>query len=347
MVVQERFPRTGVGWRLQSSVPAVDKLLRRDRDKRRAQRNSDTAASRLSLVERVIRLINPTISVTKKYSNTTNDDTQPLLLATSVFDAPTTIALFRRRVPRGSEKEDDDGQVSFVTAFWVCPVGVGRSRFFSAAVARNLPSWLHIPRWFTHATLNNFLDQDTVLVASQQGPVLSAEYEHGTPRSQLFAYGSPSDRSVRRIDQFWDATVARSPNRAVGLRRFVTQSAARSQLVSPDEFRRTVLDRKAQHLDICPDSQDAVRNLRRIRNAAAVLVTMWMGWVGRQSVMAPTTVATNRVLARSCWPWAVLVTLVGALCEHKRRQFYFNYPAWKRDRDLRKIPSKMWSDPSF
>lgn len=119
----------------------------------------------------------------------------------TTFDAPTHVTISRRT---------DTGETSFVTAFWVCPTGTGRSRFMSAAIGK-VP--FQVPRWFLHSSLNRFLDQDTVLVASQQPPVLSAEAKsleeskktmrQGTAkvgaRSGLFVYQSPTDRSVRLI----------------------------------------------------------------------------------------------------------------------------------------------------
>jgi len=321
--VEESFPRNGVGWRLESTVPAVEKLLRRDKalraQQQQSKKNNNSNKKSIPLAERILRVFNKSKSKT----------TAKPLLATSVFEAPATIALFRREETSSNDDSaaTTKGEVKFVTAFWVCPVGTGRSRFFSAAVAKNVPKWIKVPRWFSHVTLNNFLDQDTMLVASQQAPVLTAEAA-GLGRSKgVFAYASPTDRTVARIDQFWDATVGRAPNRAATLQALAQTGQLRS---TPD--RRTVLDREAQHLKICPDSQAAVRNLVRLRNAAAVIVAAWVGAAVKRS-------------STHFWPVAVAATLVGSLCERLRKEFYFNYPEWKRDRDLQKIPAKTWMDP--
>lgn len=119
----------------------------------------------------------------------------------TTFHAPTHVTISRRT---------ETGETSFITAFWVCPTGTGRSRFMSAAIGK-VP--FQVPRWLLHSSLNRFLDQDTVLVASQQAPVLSAEAKslednkktmrQGAAkvgaRSGLFVYQSPTDRSVRLI----------------------------------------------------------------------------------------------------------------------------------------------------
>jgi phenylpropionate dioxygenase-like ring-hydroxylating dioxygenase large terminal subunit len=293
----------GGSWTLTTTVPAVDKLGEVDRRKRENG-----------------------FGFTKKKA-TTKDQVSPRL-ATSVFHAPTTISL-SRRIPAsniGRPSADRDSTTSFVSGFWVCPTGTGKSRFFAASMVK-APKWIRIPRWLYHINLNNFLDQDTVLVASQQAAVLSAELE-GTGRSKgLFAYGSPTERAVRLIDQFWDETVSRVPNRNETLK---ILKATGQLLHTPD--RRIVLDREGQHLNICPDSQDAVRNCRAIRNSAWAVAGSWLV----RSVWTR-SVARYRI--------AIVAMLVAAATENVRQRFYFYYPESKRNRDLKQIPRKMWIDP--
>ena len=156
-------------------------------------------------------------------------------MATSVLYAPTTAALCRRQ---------PDGSTKFVSVFYVCPTGTGKSRFFSAAASRGMP--VRIPRWVFQMNLNGFLDQDTMLVASQQPPVLTAEAEgHATPRKSLYNYASPTDKSVRLLDQFWDATLHKAPNRQASLH--ALYRAGKLKQVPPREI---VLDRDVQHLKI-------------------------------------------------------------------------------------------------
>ena len=124
------------------------------------------------------------------------------ITGTTTFYAPTHVTICRR--------DDATNETKFITAFWVCPTGTGRSRLMTAGVAK---APFSPPRWLLHIVLNNFLDQDTVLVASQQAPVLSAEAKIAEEsrtnprpgpakvgaRSGLFVYQSPTDRSVRLI----------------------------------------------------------------------------------------------------------------------------------------------------
>ena len=58
----------------------------------------------------------------------------------------------------------------------------------------------------THIGILNFLDQDSVLVASQQPHVLGAEADAlasggGGARKKLYSYQSPSDRAVSLIGE--------------------------------------------------------------------------------------------------------------------------------------------------
>ena len=82
-----------------------------------------------------------------------------------------------------------------------------------------------VPRWMVHIFLNNFLDQDTFLLATQQRNVLSAEAkvvrgmkENGTLnksptgiRKNLYVYRSPTEKMGMRIGTFFDETLNRSP----------------------------------------------------------------------------------------------------------------------------------------
>ena len=107
---------------------------------------------------------------------------------------------------------------------------------------------------------------------------------------------------------------------------------------TPD--RRTVLDREAQHLAICPDSQDAVRNCVRIRNAS---LTMAAGWIAARIMLAK---RAARILPGGGGVWIAVSLLAAAWAsEAVRKRFFFFYPEAKRDRDLKNIPAKIWSDP--
>ena len=286
--IKENFD--DAGWTLEGQVNAVDKVLKVDQAKRKA----------LGLK-------------TKKEKEPKED-----LQATTWFQAPTTVALCRR---------DANGDTKFITAFWVTPVGTGRSRFMTAAVSNAFP--FQLPRWIFTMNLNQFLDQDTVLVASQQPPLLTAEAQGvEKPRASLFSYGSATDKTVRLIDQFWDATLHKAPNRQLSL-----QQLYHSGQLQHTPPREVVLDRKVQSLDICPDSQGFVRTCRALRNASVGVVAAWM----------------VKAVWQRAWPtkfrWLPLFAAgMAYLTDQLQRQFFFVKTKASRDKDLNKIPIKAWLD---
>jgi hypothetical protein len=171
-----------------------------------------------------------------------------------------------------------------VTAFWLVPTGVGRVRFMSAAVAK---APLLPPRWVQHVVLNNFLDEDTYLLATQQPSLLAAELavherRSGRPsradaaadgaaagaggageaeplRRRLYTYASPSEKLLLEVGRFLDACVPRMPSR------YLRPELLRAPACPP---REAVLDRARQHTDICPDSQAVVARARAVRAGA-------------------------------------------------------------------------------
>ena len=313
--VKQEFPEGG--WILRSSVPAVAKLRKRDQDRR----DADTTTN-------------------KKKKAVVPGPTNASIAATSTFWAPTTVSLSRR---------DADGQTKFVTAFWVVPTGTGQSRFLSAGVGR-IP--FAVPRWVQHIFLNAFLDQDSVLVASQQPPVLQAEAKQAqsflaqstetpssssntppkglkfTARQDLFCYQSPTDKTVGVLDQFWDATLARAPNRVPTLLALQQRGGLAH---TPD--RAIVLDRKVQHLDICPDSQGFVRNTRRIQLLSWSLTAVWL-LLWRRGL--------PKQLGSVVWPVAGFS--IGLAARRLCQCFYYIYSKEKNQKKLATIP-KLWLDP--
>jgi hypothetical protein len=313
MQVSEEFPSSSkdVGWVMTCRVPAADKLKARDREKRSGNQRVETK---------------PLNSTALRTSITT-------------FVAPAVVTMCRR---------DDQNRTSFLSAFWVTPTGTGRSRFLTATAAR---APFSVPRWFQHVFLNAFLDQDTVLVASQQPHTLSAELDQYIQdeadrkkearagrvvgaRLSTYLYQSPSDRMVRLIDAFWDATLSRSPSRLERLKEMKAKGELRGY-----PRREVALDLESQHLRICKDSRDAVRNCRRIVAASSVLTIAWLALR-----------ATGRIL---CLPrpfrsvaWPVMTALVGWAADFIRRGFYYGYTEDKLRRDLAKIPTKTWTDPA-
>jgi Pheophorbide a oxygenase len=307
MQVAEQFEENG--WTMTSRVKAVDKVKQRDQ----SRRGNDAPFS--------------------KQTSAKQHQPQPRT-STTTFVAPAVVTMCRR---------DDLNNTSFLSCFWVSPTGTGRSRFLTATAAR---APFALPRWFQHVFLNAFLDQDSLLVASQQPHTLSAELQRydssdattrrlgDGARQSTYVYQSASDRMVRLIDSFWDATLSRAPNRVQTLREMKANGALRKY-----PPREVVLDLEAQHLRICPDSQDAVRNCKRIMASSAVATAAWCFLrVSGQIAMLPTPFRSIS--------WPIVLALFGGTANFFRKGFYYGHTVEKQRRDLAKIPSKMWADPS-
>eukprot|EP00804_Cyclotella_cryptica_P014490 CCRYP_004820-RA/>CCRYP_004820-RA protein AED:0.00 eAED:0.00 QI:531/1/1/1/1/1/2/278/563 len=243
----------GVGWKITSSVNAVDKLVKYNREERMKNGITKDSNSRALLVNKP-----------KK-----ND---PPKLATTTFIAPSIITLGRRT--------NITSPSQFLTGFWICPVGTGKSRFMSAAISK---SPIPIPRWLVHMNLNNFLDQDTYLLVGQNRAVLKKEAEcciaqsssnkmnssvtssnSANVRKSTYVYRSPSERMGVRIGQFFDATLSRVPNRKEALLSWYNRNSNGYRFFEEWPSREVTLDRFRQHTSVCPDSLDVVRNCESV-----------------------------------------------------------------------------------
>ena len=310
-MIEEEFLNNGKGWQISSRVDAVEKLIAVDNSRRGKK------------VKKI--------------------DKGKVPISTSTFNAPNHVVMGRRN--------RETGKTSFITAFWICPTGTGRSRFMSAAIGK-VP--FSLPRWLLHVSLNNFLDQDTHLLATQQRYILDKEAEIvGTMsdseiatkstnvRKSTYVYRSPTERLGARLGAFWDETLNRAPNRVSTL-----LAMGKSGVLKQNPSRRVTLDRENQHLHICPDSRAVVKNCNRVRIASAVVglglaafKTYWSvssngssGYLSRVAfLLKPIVVKGGLVISLTSW-W-----LAGKL----RREFYFKYTEELRDRDLKNIP-KIW-----
>lgn len=228
----------------------------------------------------------------------------------------------------------------------------------SAGVARGAP--FKIPRWVQHIVLNNFLDQDTYLLATQQPHVLSAEIaaqqsnfpttvttaaaitpatsfstsastasSSSSPspqsrrliRRQLYKYRSPSERLLLQVGRFLDEAVPRMPGRY----------SAGSQLMFLNGVppRSVVLDRWAQHTSICPDSQDVVRRSRRVGRVTWVAAAMGL-------LLSRSGSAAKAPLAAA----ALMLGALGIAARRLLQEFHYIYDERRRNFDLIKIPAK-------
>uniref|UniRef100_A0A0G4GVX5 Rieske domain-containing protein n=1 Tax=Chromera velia CCMP2878 TaxID=1169474 RepID=A0A0G4GVX5_9ALVE len=245
----------------------------------------------------------------EKKDSKPNEDKKPLR-ATSRFTPPCLIASGRR--------DPLTGVSPFIIAFWVCPVGVGRTRFMSASVARGKESAKGsggkpkkngkkrsrpgIPRWLQHLFINNFLDEDSHLLCTQQPRTLSAELRAHVKRKEeeKEESGSMTERGQTEkergvsTDCCWDIGIQgretvserkrifayRSPTEklllTVGAYLDKTLPSMPNRYRDPSLFLRScpsreeTLDRWAQHTKICPDSMDVFERAKKIRNAAAL-----------------------------------------------------------------------------
>lgn len=236
----------------------MDKLIEYNREVRTASTDVNGEDGKKKTTKKMKKTI---LSKNKKDVNEDSEGNK--LIATTTFVAPSLIYMGRRR--------NSTATSSFLTGFWVCPTGTGKSRFMSAAIGK-----FAVPRWLMHIQLNNFLDQDTFLLCGQHRAVLKREAEgylqmdndtkeEGTEsqpnnvRKSTYVYRSPSERMPVRLGQFFDATLARVPNRKEGLLTWYKQNANNDKLFESWPTRQTVLDRYEQHTQICPDSMSLVK----------------------------------------------------------------------------------------
>lgn len=233
--VKEEFTAGG-GWKITSSVNAVQKLLKYNKNIRSVINKQDELCDK--------------------------GDAESKRIATSTFVAPSLIYQGRR--------DNFTAPSPFLTGFWICPTGTGKSRFMSAAIGK---APFSVPRWIIHLYLNTFLDQDTYLLLGQHKAVLTKEAEgylemnedgnHKRPnnvRKSTYVYRSPTESLPVKLGQYFDATLARAPNRKQGVLNWYNRFA----MQGPWSPREVVLDRYEQHTKICPDSMDVVKRCDKI-----------------------------------------------------------------------------------
>jgi hypothetical protein len=330
--IEEELGNNGKAWKITSRVDAIDKLVALDRRKRATGRNDNK---------------------TNKHKRTTDE----VRIATTTFTAPNHVVMGRR--------DRKMGKTTFITAFWICPTGVGRSRFMSAAIGK-LP--MPVPRWFVHVNLNNFLDQDTHLLATQQRHVLAEEAtilkqrvarnETGVStnlRKSFYVYRSPSEKLGLRLGQFFDATLNRVPNRMKTL-----LELSHSGMLRQTPRREFTLDRERQHLQICPDSQDTVRNCVYIQRTAiaatlAAIIGSTVSFLLANPLASTVVAATQPLSSRQMLfrlaqqspltmrILAITSSIAWFAARKVRREFYYKYTEKFRDRDLKNIPN-VWLD---
>ena len=99
-------------------------------------------------------------------------------------------------------------------------------------------------------------------------------------RKNTYVYRSPSERMPVIIGQFFDATLARVPNRRAGVMKWYNKNVYNHKLLEAWPSREKVLDRYEQHTKICPDSMDVVKRCNKVMKSSKfvglVLIVMKM-----------------------------------------------------------------------
>ncbi|KAL3923124.1 MAG: hypothetical protein SGILL_001835 [Bacillariaceae sp.] len=336
--VTQTFPNHG--WVVHTKVDASDKLLAVDRQRRAQDKESQKdSTDAVSIIQEVVTSSNaPDKSKEKKESP----------WATTRFEAPFHLQM--RRLDKQTNS------TNFVSAFYISPTGVGRCRFLAAGLSKKAP-----PRWLTKLMLDNFLDQDTYLLATQQHHILGSEAKdlrdmmkkrkdkdplemQAMPtRRKLFCLSTPTDAFGAKLEQFWDATLLRSPNRIANLMKL---DSAGAFMETPK--RAIVLDRKTQHLDICPDSQDAARNAKRVHKAGLffAIATVCSKLMLRSVATEIPFAGKLDALLKPSWVIAKtgLWLLVSFLAHKMYKEYFFKYSEEYRRKDMNKIPKNIWKD---
>lgn len=322
---------TEKGWGMRSQVEAKDKLLVVDQKYREAVGESKK----------------------KKLEKERTDISIPL--ATMEFHAPTHATL--KRVDKNT------GKTNFITTFYLCPVGVGRTRFMGGALTK-----FKLPRWFFTINLNGFLDQDTYLLATQQPYILKKEAqdirnimkEHGiardktekikgirtSTRQKLFCLPSPTEKVGAKLEQFWDTTLTGVPNRVETLLKMDD-----ANIFATTPSREVVLDRKVQNLDISKESRDVVKNCKKIRIVSKGLAFL-LG-IAKIATLNPLPgslimwfmPALRPILKLKAFlPLFTILLLANYLSRKLESKFYFTFDDDMRKADMKKIPEKIWLD---
>ena len=379
--LEELFPNDGQSFTLHGRVDAarkllaVDETLRNTKGKKKSKKDVDESKPPSPLWDNIRSIVN---GKTKKKDNGDDDETKAKLTpwATSYFVAPAHV--------RQKRVDKDTGKTNFMTTFFICPVGVGKSRFMAASVAK-----MKVPRWLTTIMLDNFLDQDTYLLATQQQnqlplevsdirdmikegkvkkknaadddiitDIVSSKRAMTTRKKNLFM-PSPTDKFGSRLERFWDATMTRVPNRIPNLLK-LDNSGAFLPANMPTRF--DVLNRETQHLQHSRDAQDTVRTCKKIAKICKYVFTALVcsklyltsiaavvgGGVTSPASMSPALswmIKMNSILKLSLvFPTLLLTGLVGKLAEKLRLEYYFKYTDDLRQRDMDNIPKKVWID---
>ncbi|CAK0757071.1 hypothetical protein CVIRNUC_002509 [Coccomyxa viridis] len=283
------------------------------------------------------------------------------VVATLEFEPPTHVRWSRF---------DASGKTSFITAFYCSPAGFGKTRFFTR-YARNIAPWFHPPHWLFNIVLNQFLDQDTYLLATQQEVTLAAELAAhaavsnsskaseavssrssteqdgaassghptgatGLTRRRIFCHRSPTDNLLVAMGRWMDDTIPLIPNRYQPALQASAAGGAGSPAVRSAP-RDVVLDRYQGHTLLCPDSLGAYRNLQTAQSVFSI--TTVLGSAALVSFAA--AASANGTLQGGLIAKGILACAVSAALAYSAKaltgQFVYVYTRGKQIKDLKRI----------
>ncbi|CAL5227269.1 g10200 [Coccomyxa viridis] len=278
------------------------------------------------------------------------------VVATLEFEAPTHVRWSRY---------DASGKTSFITAFYCSPAGFGKTRFFTRYV-RNIAPQFHPPRWLFNIFLNQFLDQDTYLLATQQEVTLAAELaahmassaspenghdSHsssaaegsgiptgatGLTRRRIFCHRSPTDNLLVAMGRWMDETIPLVPNRY----RTALQTSAAGVESPPAVWsapRAEVLDRYSGHTVLCPDSMAAYKTSQRAQSVLSVAAGLGSAAAVSYAAAATTTGSLQAGLLAKCVIACALLAGAAAGAKAVASQFVYVYTRDKQTKDLKRI----------
>lgn len=277
-------------------------------------------------------------------------------MAELVFEPPCHVRWARMDAVEGGGEGGKEEEAKFIAAFWVTPLGLGRSRLF-IRYARCLLPGLPVPRPLLAVALNGFLDQDSMVVASQALRVARAEAEAAAAREEeegeegkkklnkksslsrsLFAYRSPTEPFLASIASWLDAALPAAPGRDARALRFFVERLEASNGGYPD--REEVLDRFKYHTALVPSSKKVWERAKKVEEAgrAAALVAAAAALATLAATIATeggTTSAAAAVAPLAAA--AVLASLSSLAASDVASRFEYRYTRERQAADLGRI----------
>lgn len=272
-------------------------------------------------------------------------------VAELIFEPPCHVRWARMDEAKGGR---GGREAKFIAAFWVTPLGLGRSRLF-IRYARSVFPRIPVPRPLLAIGLNGFLDQDSMVVASQALRVARAEAaaakeeeeeeakgeigKHGRSHvsRSLFAYRSPTESFLASVASWLDSALPSAPGRdAASLARFVAKlesSSASSGGGGGYPDREEVLDRFKYHTALVPSSRKVWESAKKVEAGGRAVAL-----VAAAAALATATTATAGTLpAPLLAAAAALASLSSFAAADVASRFEYIYTRERQVRDLERV----------